>query len=257
MTVFNQLSDAYDSFRPGYPDALYAFLRERLSLGRNARIADVACGTGKSTLPWYGVSSSITGIELAASMLFHARRRAAEAGCKVTWVQARAEDTGLFSQSQDLVTVAQAFHWFGPQVLDEFARILKPGGALAIYWNVPAHLDAPYYQDLIALIQAYNPAYDRDYHDFKATEARLRAHPAFETVETHRFPHTVRYTVDDYLGFQASRSFVGGAIQGDAWERFTEALRTSLLHHFPDGVVTEAYDAELYLGIKSAPTAQG
>ena len=39
--------------------------------------------------------------------------------------------------------------------------------------------------------------------------------------------------------------------------RFTEALRTSLLHHFPDGVVTEAYDAELYLGIKSAPTAQG
>lgn len=251
MTVFNQLSDAYDSFRPDYPAALFEFLQARLALGRSSRVTDVACGTGRSTVPWCAITHSLTGIEAAANMLFHARRRAAEAGCEVTWVQARAEESGLFSQSQDLVTVAQAFHWLGPQVLDEFARILKPGGAVAIYWNVPAHPDAPYFQDVTALIQAYNPAYDRGHHDFKDTEARLRAHPAFPTVETYAFPHTVRYTIDHYLGYLASRSFAGGVIQGEAWDRFSAELRRCLSSHFPDGRVTEAYDAELYLGVKA------
>lgn len=251
MTVFNALSDDYDSYRPPYPEALYAWLTDRLGLARSSRIADIACGTGKSTMPWCAVSDHITGLELASGMLFHARRRAAEAGCRVSWIQARAESSGMFSASQDLVTVAQAFHWLGPEAVDEFARVLRPGGALAIYWNIP-DTEAPHARALLRLIQAFNPDYEPIYDTFDRTAERLAAHGAFDPVETRDFHHVVRYSLEEYLGYQASRSFVGGTIRGAAWERFAERLKVVLREHFPSGVVEEGYRVAVTLGIKRA-----
>lgn len=252
MTVFNPLSDAYDAYRPSYPPALYAWLADRLALNRDSRLLDVACGTGKSTLPLCPLSEHVTGLELSAPMLVHARRRAAESGCEVTWINARAEATGLFSASQDLVTVAQAFHWLKAEATDELARVLKPGGGLAIYWNVP-DTSQPYYQALLRLIEIFNPDYQPPYERFFETAQRLEAHGAFDHVEHVQFEHVVPYTVDQYIGYQASRSFVGGALTGDAWGRFAERLGRTLLGHFPDGVVEERYHVPLYLGIKGTP----
>jgi len=51
-------------------------------------------------------------------------------------VNGTAEATGLEDQSIDLVTCAQAFHWFDPEKTSvEFRRILKPGGLTALIWN--------------------------------------------------------------------------------------------------------------------------
>lgn len=252
MSVFNPLSDAYDAYRPSYPPALYAWLKERLGLDRESRLLDVACGTGKSTLPLCTVSEHVTGLELSAPMLVHARRRAAEAGCNATWVNARAEATGLFSASLDLATVAQAYHWLKPEATDELARVLRPGGALAIYWNVP-DTRQPYYQALLRLIEVFNPDYEPPYDRFYETGARLEAHGAFEPVEAVTFEHVVPYTIDQYIGYQASRSFVGGALKGDAWTRFADRLGRTLASHFPEGVVEERYEVPLYLAIKRQP----
>ncbi len=49
----------------------------------------------------------------------------------------QAEATGLPEASVDVVTMFQAFHWCdGARALVEFARILRPGGVLAVAWNV-------------------------------------------------------------------------------------------------------------------------
>lgn len=51
-------------------------------------------------------------------------------------IDAAADSMPLKAESVDIVTVAQAFHWFSNMAsLDEFARILKPGGHLVFIWN--------------------------------------------------------------------------------------------------------------------------
>ena len=63
-------------------------------------------------------------------------RAQADAHPRVTFVDGKAEATGLESGSVDLVICAQAFHWFKPvEALAEFFRILKPGGRLVFLAN--------------------------------------------------------------------------------------------------------------------------
>ena len=51
-------------------------------------------------------------------------------------LEGTAESIPLPDASVDVVTVAQAFHWFdAPLALAEIARVLRPGGGLAILWN--------------------------------------------------------------------------------------------------------------------------
>ncbi len=65
-----------------------------------------------------------------------AMRAAAEDHPRVEWQRGTAERTGLEDSGVDLVVCAQAFHWFEPQAaLQEFHRILRPGGRLALIWN--------------------------------------------------------------------------------------------------------------------------
>src|SRR5208282_1841224 len=67
------------------------------------------------------------------------------------------------ASSADLVTTAQAFHWFDvPKTLKEYHRILKPNGGVAIWWNSRDKKKAPYLQTIQDLIQKYNPDYKTD-----------------------------------------------------------------------------------------------
>ena len=79
-------------------------------------------------------------------------------------VCATAEATGLASGSLDLLTAAQAFHWFNPPyALAEFARVLRPGGVLALLWNNREANRSAFVEAYESLIARYNPAYRREY----------------------------------------------------------------------------------------------
>jgi SAM-dependent methyltransferase len=87
-------------------------------------------------LPWSGRARKVTGVEPSGPMREIARQRAAALPDRdgFTLVEATAEDTGLPAGSADIVTVSQAMHWFDPvRALPEFARLLRPGGVLAVY----------------------------------------------------------------------------------------------------------------------------
>lgn len=126
---------AYEAARPGYPDAAVDVLRQQLALGPGRRVCDLAAGTGKWTRRLLELGAEVVAVEPVEAM--RAQLEAAVPhGSDLEVVDGAAEAIPLPDASVDVVTVAQAFHWFeAPAALAEIARVLRPGGGLAILWN--------------------------------------------------------------------------------------------------------------------------
>lgn len=131
LNRFSDRASNYAKYRPSYPaEAIDQILA---GLGEPAQLvaADIGAGTGISSRLLADREVNVWAIEPNAAM-----SAAAEAHPNVKYRQASAEQTGLPSQSVDLVTCFQSFHWFEPDTtFAEFHRILKPSGRLALVWN--------------------------------------------------------------------------------------------------------------------------
>lgn len=124
---FSDTAAGYASFRPRYPDALFAFLAETAP-GRE-RAWDCATGSGQAATGLAAHFKEVIATDASAEQIAHAIPHP-----RVAYRVAPAERSGLDSGSIDLVTVAQALHWFDlPAFFDEVKRVLKPGGLLAVW----------------------------------------------------------------------------------------------------------------------------
>jgi 2-polyprenyl-3-methyl-5-hydroxy-6-metoxy-1,4-benzoquinol methylase len=113
-----------------------ADVHERLSAETPARVADVACGTGWSSIAIAGAypTARVDGIDLDEASIEHARRNAEEAGLGDTIdFQVRAADPGL-AGSYDLVTIFEAVHdmWQPVEVLSALRGLLAEGGSVLV-----------------------------------------------------------------------------------------------------------------------------
>jgi SAM-dependent methyltransferase len=127
-TVFAEVAGAYERGRPGYPDEAVRWL-----VGEEARdVVDVGAGTGKLTRSLVALGHRVGAVEPLDEM--RAELLAAVPGVRV--LAGSAEAIPLPDASVDVVTSGQAFHWFDhAQALPEIARVLRPGGRLALVWN--------------------------------------------------------------------------------------------------------------------------
>ncbi len=133
---FTGRADVYDRYRPGYPAEILVPLRATYGLAPAHRIADIGSGTGKLSAVFLDNRNPVFAVEPNADM-----RRRAEALLSgrpgFHSVDGRAEATTLADGSVDAVAAGQAFHWFDADLCSvEFRRILRPGGFVALVWNV-------------------------------------------------------------------------------------------------------------------------
>ena len=124
---FSARSAGYAAYRPSYPAALFRWLAES-SPGRETAW-DSGTGSGQAALGLAPYFPQIVATDASASQLEHAKPAAG-----VEYRVAPAESSGLGDRSVDLVTVAQALHWFDrPRFFAEVNRVLRPGGLLACW----------------------------------------------------------------------------------------------------------------------------
>lgn len=191
---FGSVADAYERGRPGYPDAAVRWL-----VGEQpATVVDLGAGTGKLTRQLVAAGHEVVAVEPLAEMLAHLRRVAPGARS----LEGGAEAIPLADGSADVVTAAQAFHWFDHTVaLREIARVLRPQGVLALVWNMRDDA-APWMERLNALLGAERIDYD-GYPSEIVAESRLFS-PAEHT--TFAFEqHVDRRTLGELV---LSRSYV-------------------------------------------------
>jgi ubiquinone/menaquinone biosynthesis C-methylase UbiE len=162
---FSDRVEHYIRYRPSYPLQVLETLRAECGLNPNATIADVASGTGIFTRLLLDNGNRVCGVEPNREMREAAERwLAGYPGFKS--VTGTAEDTTLADQSVDLVTAAQAAHWFDlPKARQEFARILKPGGWAVLLWNERCTDTTPFLREYEELLLQYGTDYETVRHE--------------------------------------------------------------------------------------------
>lgn len=125
---FDGVAAEYERSRPGYPEAAVEWI-----VPAGARDAlDLGAGTGKLTEPLLARGLRVAAVEPLAAMRAVIEDRLPAA----TALAGSAEEIPLPDASVDLVTVAQAWHWLDAERASaEIARVLRPGGRLALVWN--------------------------------------------------------------------------------------------------------------------------
>ncbi|MDH6576760.1 class I SAM-dependent methyltransferase [Kitasatospora sp. MAP5-34] len=240
---FGSVAAEYDRARPSYPGELFDEL-ERLA-GRSlkgANVLDVGAGTGIATRLLAGRGARVTAVEPTPGMAaqFHAITP------ELPLVRGNGNDLPFHDGTADLITYAQAFHWTDPaRSIPEAIRVLRPGGSLALWWNVKDR-DVDWVQAQEDRLAA---ALSR-YHAYGAVNAVAdQLEPYGLRVGTAVLRWERRVTVDNVITDLVSRSYLA-SLTPEQREPVLTAERAALLAEFPDGQITEPYVLDLTVATK-------
>ena len=231
---FSKQSAVYARFRPKYPDELYEFILAHVQ--ERERVWDCATGNGQALLPLARHFQEAFGTDISEAQLSHGEflRNTSLHVCP-------AHQTPFRDDYFDLITVAQALHWFGnEEFFAEVNRVLKPGGTFAAWGygllSIDGEIDPLIREFYVDIVGPYwDP--ERRHIDNQYTDIPF----PFELRETPHFEYRKQWTVDQLEGYLSSWSSVqhfikdkGESPVGPFMERVREVWGTTKKTvHFP------------------------
>ncbi len=241
----NRVAD-YVRYRPGYPEVLVQTLQDETGLKPSSAVADIGSGTGISTGLFLRLGCVVWAVEPNREM-----REAAEAQFREQprfhSIDGTAEATSLEAASIDLVVAGQAFHWFDvARTRIEFARILRPNGIVALFWN-SRHLDAtPFLRGYEKLLQDFATDYQQVDHK-RIDAAVLNRFFGPDHFQTRTFPNSQTFDFEGLRGRLLSSSYAPAAGHPRHAPMLLELERLFRERAAGDRVQFD-YDTELFFG---------
>ena len=244
---FGDRVDDYVRHRPGYPPALLDCLRRECGLAPGRVVADVGSGTGKLTELLLASGARVLAVEPNPGM-----REAAERllggipGFRS--IDGTAEATGMEAGSVDLVTAAQAFHWFDQAAARvELARILRPGGVAALIWNERDDDASEFLRDYERCLREFSIDYGEVDHRRTASRERIAAFFAPGAFREAEFPNGQDLDLDGLRGRYLSCSYALPRAH-PRFDQVMSALSTIFARHQRGGRVRIDYRTRIYHG---------
>ena len=244
-TKFNQKGSVYAKGRPGYPNVIFEYLRSTGVIDKCKTVADFGSGTGIFSLQISQFADVVYAIEPNDDMRQIAEREFCNHS-NIVSVNATAENSLLADKSVDLITVAQAFHWFDRSAFkNECQRILKPGGKVFLVWN-----DRDTSNDIIIENFAVNKKYCPN---FKGSSNGINFSKEgfadffdgdFEIIE---FENSIRYTKNKFIERNLSSSYAPMK-QYAQYIEYIKALEVIFEKYQDKGELYYPYITRCYIG---------
>ena len=203
---FSERVEKYAEYRPTYPKNIIGILIDEYSLRPDCIIADIGSGTGifsqlllENGFRVFSVEPNQEMRRYAENKLSKFRRFASYSGS--------AEKTTLADNSIDVITVAQAFHWFDIEpAVTEFYRILKQNGFVFLVWNERkvenTQFQKSYEETLIKYCTEYEAINHKNY-------SRERIESIFheKIIDEHHFENQQDFDLVSLIGRLESSSY--------------------------------------------------
>ncbi|MEU1288519.1 methyltransferase domain-containing protein [Kitasatospora sp. NPDC005856] len=241
---FGGVAAEYEQGRPGYPGELFDALERLWGRGLDgARVLDVGAGTGIATRLLAARGAEVVAVEPSPGMA----ARFLLSSPVLPLVRGTGDDLPFHDRSADLVTYAQAFHWTYPEKsVPEAIRVLRPGGAVAAWWNV--------HDETVPWVRARNErmaaALPGRFHGYGGIGGHVSHFaPAGLAVERTVLHWERRVTVEHVLTDLTSRSYLA-SLGPEERAPVLAAEREAMVAAFPDGIVVEPFSLDLTVAVK-------
>ncbi|MBQ7921245.1 MAG: class I SAM-dependent methyltransferase [Clostridia bacterium] len=242
---FDNKGNVYKKGRPSYPVQLFEYLVNAKVIHEQLSLADIGSGTGVFTLQISSHIKKIFAIEPNKDM-----RDTAEIAYRdfanIISVNGTAESTTLEDKCVDLITVAQAFHWFDRQLFkQECQRILRKDGKVILVWN-DRDSNAEIIRDNFEVNKIYCPNFkgSSDGIDFSKESFKNFFEGDIEYVE---FENNLMYDKDIFIARNLSSSYSPKSAD-DCYNKYVEAVSELFNKYSVNGFVKYPYITRCYIG---------
>ncbi|MCD6047142.1 MAG: putative methyltransferase [Gammaproteobacteria bacterium] len=225
---FSDVAQEYKNYRPDYPPELFVYLASLCA--EHQLVWDCATGTGQAAKALANYFDHVFATDASEAQI-----KQAVPDAKITYVCEPAETTSLKDHSVDLITVAQALHWFDlPKFYAEVKRVLKPQGILAAWCYQTIATNHKAIHDLVdQLYWDITRQYwskERDYID----QAYQNIAFPFEKLKTPAFQIQKSWNCDQLLGYIGTWSGLRNYMHaGEAQHQKTEEVFIAIENAWP------------------------
>ena len=220
---FDKAAEVYERARPGYPTAAIDYLIEHVQ--PEGTVVDLAAGTGKLTRELVARGLNTIAVEPVEGM----RRTFSSVLPEVPILAGTAEEMPFEDHSVDAITAAQAAHWFdAPRAVMEFHRVLRPGGRIALMWNVRDE-SFDWVRRVTEIIDPYERANGTPRYKHRAWQPPFDQSPLIKAVGKRSFPYAQPMMLQGFLDRFNSCSFIAildDGSKGAVLDELQELVRT-------------------------------
>lgn len=241
MSNANEVHDAfrgtayyYAKYRPGIPEDVVTYLRDRFSLDGTGVLLDMGCGTGLSTIAVAPLFARCVAFDTSSEMLDQARA-GAPAEAQIEWQERSDKGISPHEGPYRLAMACRSFNWMDQYpLLDKLHAIVTPGGGVALtgdgsFWTG----EEPWQETVRCVIRKFlgrdRRAGEKKYAAPTEPYTSMLSNSGYRDVEYRDVPVSREWTVEGIIGYLYSTSFSARHLYGERVTEFEAMMRTRLL----------------------------